>query len=261
MNIHGRIYPSGSSSGFSVRVDVEGESLVASDGTNTAKWSANELKLKLGGCAEDRIVISCPTGDTIISTNFDVLAQLANCGPAIGLEVKKTKRQKESADWRRRFSFAGVGLVWLGPLGCMVFLGILVTTLSIVAALMDTKEGSQTPTEQTQTATTTESAETDKAEELRKRYEEFAQGHVKKKWHPGKYKKAFKTVASFVVDGEGQVSDFEIQEASGNAKFDAAVEAAVDQAQPFPAPPEGESLEVIYDFTNKDVKAHVEPEE
>lgn len=253
-NFRGRIYPSGSSNGFAVNVAVDGTGeLVATDGQNSARWKVDELALKLGGCAEDRVVISCPSGDTIISTDFNMLDALSGMGPAVDKQIRKTKQQKNSAAWRRRLGVVAIPMLWYGfPL---MFIGGVILLMVIGIAFSDhssTSTSDSSDTEQTQTATSTDEDGTAAIDE---RYGEFILPHLKSAWHPPtKMKKPFKTVAGFVVAADGSLGEMAVTRSSGNQKFDSLVESTIHKAEPYPKPPKDGGVSVYFEFSTTGVK-------
>lgn len=234
-------------------VDVEGESLVASDGERTGRWPVDGLRLGLGGCAEDRVVVHCPTGDTIISTDMNILNAFAQASSALSGQVNTTRSRHSAAKFRRRFSMVGVLLLWWGIPLTILGSVVLVAVVGIVMAIISPKTGDtaapavteQQEEQQTQAAPTEE----DTANSADEEFEIALTEHIDKYFHPPRKGKALSAQARFTIKPDGKVSNFSFTHSSGNKAFDQAAKSAVMSHQPLPAPPDPtRPLEIEYDF-------------
>jgi hypothetical protein len=245
-NFRARIYPAGTSDGIGVEVQIDGNGkLTASNQQHTVTWPADDLNLRLGGCADDRLVLSCPGGDTIISTDMRMLDALAASGRAISAQVDKTRKQKSAADFRKHFNFVGIGMVWyVGPL---LFIGVCI--VAFVMAVVQDPDFKKAFDEAQQQQTTTEQTEAQEIERKMAAYEELAAQHMKKQWHlPKKHKKSQQMVASFQILDDGSISDYKVESHAKEKAFETLVKTTVDKSTPFPGPPNGTQA-VQFSFT------------
>lgn len=254
-NFRARIYPTGSSEGIAVDLDLDGEVLVASDGVSTASWPMSSLRLNLGGCAEDRVVVHCPSGDTLISTDMKILGAFANC-PKLKVQVDSTRGKHTAATFRRRLGTTGMLMLWWGLPLTILGLPFLVIAIALCAHFLNPDADS---TQSTVTATAGEQqkqqpqeaaapAENADAEELNQ-YNEAVVTHIEKYFHRPKRSDSLKARARFTIKPDGKVSSFSFTQSSGNKAFDLAAKNAVLNHQPLPAPPDPtRPVEFDYDF-------------
>lgn len=256
-NFRARIYPAGSSEGVAVDLDLDGEVLVASDGVSTASWPMSALRLNLGGCAEDRVVVHCPSGDTLISTDLKILSALANC-PKLRNQVDSTRGKHTAATFRRRVGTAGLLMLWWGlPLMVLgsIFLAVVVgVCMGIMHPDSTDSTDSKAPAasaeqqqEQPQEAAAAPAENSD--QEAIDEYDASVIEHIGKNFHPPSLKKPLSAVTRFTIKPDGKIASFSMVKSSGNKAFDQAAKNAVMKHQPFPVPPDPtRSLEFEYEF-------------
>lgn len=254
-----RIYPTGSSEGIAVDLDLDGDVLVASDGVSTASWPMTALRLNLGGCAEDRVVVHCPSGDTLISTDMKILGALADC-PKLKNQVDSTRGKHTAATFRRRFSTAGVLMLWWGlPLMILgtVFIAIVVgICLRIIdpdstdskAPAASAEQQQQPPQEAAVPAESSNQAPRENDAESQA-YDAAVVEHIEKNFHPPSRMKSLKAVTRFTIKPDGKIANFSMVQSSGNKAFDLAAKNAVMKHQPLPVPPDPtRQMEFEYEF-------------
>lgn len=240
-----RIYPNGSSEGIAVDLAFdESENLVASDGQRSARWPLDQMHLKLGGCSEDRLVMSCPSGDTIISTDLSLLNALSQS--CLQGAVEDTRRKHSAAKFRKNFSMFGVVMLWFG-VPMLVILPFIAAVCIGFWHGMENAKSDKPNSADTVPADQAQTVEEEEAQKLLERYEEFVNQHIAKHWHPAKYNRPLKATAEFTINANGTVSDFEFTEPSGSKTFDKAAKSAVMDHQPLPKPPDG-AIRYSYDF-------------